>query len=41
MSFQINVTIRRGMGSDINASCGQLRQSYIKRQKASEINGLS
>lgn len=29
----INVTIRREMGSDINAACGQLRRSY---QKAKE-----
>lgn len=26
---KINVTIRREMGSDINAACGQLRKSYI------------
>jgi 23S rRNA (adenine2503-C2)-methyltransferase len=26
---RINVTIRREMGSDINAACGQLRKSYI------------
>ncbi|MDE5966326.1 MAG: 23S rRNA (adenine(2503)-C(2))-methyltransferase RlmN [Lachnospiraceae bacterium] len=25
----INVTIRRGMGRDINAACGQLRKKYI------------
>jgi len=25
----INVTVRRELGSDINASCGQLRRSYI------------
>lgn len=25
---QINVTIRRGMGSDIDAACGQLRRKY-------------
>lgn len=28
---RINVTIRREMGSDINAACGQLRKSYIDR----------
>lgn len=28
----INVTIRRGMGRDINAACGQLRKNYIDRQ---------
>jgi 23S rRNA (adenine2503-C2)-methyltransferase len=28
----IEVTIRREMGSDINAACGQLRRSYIKAQ---------
>ncbi len=26
--YRINVTIRREMGSDINAACGQLRKSY-------------
>lgn len=30
---QINVTIRRGMGSDIDAACGQLRRNYIQKQK--------
>ncbi|WP_055667868.1 23S rRNA (adenine(2503)-C(2))-methyltransferase RlmN [Desnuesiella massiliensis] len=28
----IEVTVRREMGSDINAACGQLRRSYIKTQ---------
>ncbi|MDE7211044.1 MAG: 23S rRNA (adenine(2503)-C(2))-methyltransferase RlmN [Lachnospiraceae bacterium] len=27
---RINVTIRREMGSDINAACGQLRKSYME-----------
>ncbi|TAH71590.1 MAG: 23S rRNA (adenine(2503)-C(2))-methyltransferase RlmN [Anaerolineaceae bacterium] len=27
--YRINVTIRREMGSDINAACGQLRKSYM------------
>ena len=27
---RINVTIRREMGADINAACGQLRKSYIE-----------
>ncbi len=27
--YKINVTIRRGMGRDINGACGQLRKSYI------------
>lgn len=27
----IEVTVRREMGSDINAACGQLRRSYIKK----------
>lgn len=27
---RINGTIRRGMGSDIDAACGQLRKNYIK-----------
>ena len=26
--YGINVTIRRGMGSDIDAACGQLRRKY-------------
>lgn len=26
----INVTIRREMGSDIDAACGQLRRKYLK-----------
>jgi 23S rRNA (adenine2503-C2)-methyltransferase len=30
---KINVTIRRGMGSDIDAACGQLRRKYIASQK--------
>lgn len=29
-SLGIEVTVRREMGSDINAACGQLRRSYIK-----------
>ncbi len=29
----IEVTVRREMGSDINAACGQLRRSYIGNQK--------
>ncbi len=29
----INVTIRREMGTDINAACGQLRKSYMEKQK--------
>lgn len=28
----INVTIRRGVGRDINAACGQLRKNYIDEQ---------
>ncbi|WP_315067352.1 23S rRNA (adenine(2503)-C(2))-methyltransferase RlmN [uncultured Clostridium sp.] len=32
----IEVTVRREMGSDINAACGQLRRSYIQTQ---EIEG--
>jgi len=30
--YRINVTIRREMGSDINAACGQLRKSYMDRR---------
>lgn len=29
----IETTVRREMGSDINAACGQLRRSYIEAQK--------
>ena len=29
----IEVTVRREMGTDINAACGQLRRSYIDTQK--------
>ena len=29
----IETTIRKEMGSDINAACGQLRRSYIKEQR--------
>jgi 23S rRNA (adenine2503-C2)-methyltransferase len=29
--YRINVTIRREMGADINAACGQLRKSYMDR----------
>lgn len=29
----INVTIRREMGRDIQAACGQLRRTYMKQQK--------
>ncbi len=28
--YRINVTIRREMGSDINAACGQLRKRYME-----------
>lgn len=31
---KINVTIRREMGADINAACGQLRKSYIQEHEA-------
>lgn len=31
----IEVTLRREMGADINAACGQLRRSYIKGSKLS------
>lgn len=30
----INVTIRRKMGADINAACGQLRKRYMDKEKA-------
>lgn len=30
---RINVTIRREMGTDINAACGQLRKSYMDKEK--------
>lgn len=28
----VNATIRRGMGKDIDAACGQLRKTYIESQ---------
>ncbi|QAA33261.1 23S rRNA (adenine(2503)-C(2))-methyltransferase RlmN [Clostridium manihotivorum] len=31
-SYGIEVTVRREMGTDINAACGQLRRSYIESQ---------
>lgn len=31
--YQINVTIRREMGRDINGACGQLRKSYIDKKE--------
>jgi 23S rRNA (adenine2503-C2)-methyltransferase len=38
---RVEVTIRREMGSDINAACGQLRRSYIesKRYRKGVENG--
>ena len=33
--YQINVTIRREMGSDIDGACGQLRKSYIDKKEDS------
>ena len=32
MSFGVNVTIRRTLGSDINASCGQLRSKILNKK---------
>ena len=32
--MQINVTIRREMGSDIDGACGQLRKSYIDKTES-------
>ena len=32
----INVTIRRSMGRDIDAACGQLRRSYMEKNKGEE-----
>ncbi|MCI7262494.1 MAG: 23S rRNA (adenine(2503)-C(2))-methyltransferase RlmN, partial [Clostridiaceae bacterium] len=29
----INVTVRREMGRDIDGACGQLRKSYIDRER--------
>lgn len=34
---RINVTIRREMGTDIDAACGQLRKSYMDQQAAEEV----
>lgn len=30
--YRINVTIRRGMGGDIDAACGQLRKNYLDQE---------
>ena len=35
--FKINATIRREMGRDVDAACGQLRRSYMK-EKEEEIH---
>ncbi len=35
----INVTIRREMGRDIDGACGQLRKSYLEREKKEEAAG--
>lgn len=32
----INVTVRRGMGKDIDAACGQLRKAYMESSKNQE-----
>jgi len=34
--YRINVTIRREMGRDIGGACGQLRKSYIDKEKERE-----
>ena len=31
--YGINVTIRREMGRDIGGACGQLRKSYMDKEK--------
>lgn len=33
----INVTIRRGMGKDIDAACGQLRKTYMEEKDKGEV----
>lgn len=33
----IQVTIRRTLGADINASCGQLRRGYLSRQREENV----
>ncbi len=33
----ISATVRREMGSDINAACGQLRRSYIQKSNANSL----
>ena len=35
---RIHVTIRREMGADINAACGQLRKSYADKRKQQEVS---
>ena len=35
--YGINVTIRREMGSDIDGACGQLRKSYMEKNRKREV----
>lgn len=37
-AYGVDATVRREMGSDINAACGQLRRSYIQ-EKGIELQG--
>lgn len=39
-SLKINATIRRELGSDINASCGQLRRKMQKDEEGDKENGI-
>ena len=39
--YRINVTIRREMGADINAACGQLRKSYTEGCKVQGVENQS
>jgi len=38
-SLGINATVRRKLGSDINASCGQLRRAKLKEKEAALSDG--
>ena len=37
-NYRINVTIRREMGADIDAACGQLRKSYIDKNSSDDCH---
>ena len=34
--YGVETTVRRKLGSDINAACGRLRRSHLKKEMESE-----